>query len=206
MPWVPQDRAADVRVADFWATCADEFDALSDRARALEEENNRAFIKAYGLSDELDATVPLERVSLQVNASWRFPSVDDPTSRRSMTNAEAAKDLVSYAVGCMAGRFSLDKPGLILGAQGATIQAAHLEATYKDTNTLLTYETPDQALAALGEPDHRWGGPAALGVGNNHRFTAFDHRHTGICCSQVNTEYFCHFPSTSNSLSSLSNI
>ena len=122
MPWVPQDRAADVRVADFWATCADEFDALSDRARALEEENNRAFIKAYGLSDELDATVPLERVSLQVNASWRFPSVDDPTSRRSMTNAEAAKDLVSYAVGCMAGRFSLDKPGLILGAQGATMQ------------------------------------------------------------------------------------
>src|SRR5690606_27035314 len=67
-------------------------------------------------------------------------------------------------------------------------------------------QLPDQALAALGEPDHRWGGPAALGVGNNHRFTAFDHRHTGICCSQVNTEYFCHFPSTSNSLSSLSNI
>ncbi|RYE07854.1 MAG: transporter substrate-binding domain-containing protein [Hyphomicrobiales bacterium] len=39
--------------------------------------------------------------------------------------------------------------GQRIGAQGATIQAAHLEATYKDTNTLLTYETPDQALADL---------------------------------------------------------
>jgi hypothetical protein len=33
-----------------------------------------------------------------------------------------AKDIISYAVGCMFGRYSLDEPGLILADQGATIQ------------------------------------------------------------------------------------
>lgn len=33
-----------------------------------------------------------------------------------------ARDLVSYAVGCMFGRYSLDEPGLILADQGATLQ------------------------------------------------------------------------------------
>ena len=45
---------------------------------------------------------------------------------------------------------SLDAPsGLRLGAQTATIQAAWLEANAKADNTVLTYETPDQALADL---------------------------------------------------------
>ena len=36
--------------------------------------------------------------------------------------AEDVSDLVSYAVGCMFGRYSLDEPGLILADQGATLQ------------------------------------------------------------------------------------
>ena len=32
------------------------------------------------------------------------------------------KQLISYAVGCMMGRYSIDKPGLILANQGDTIQ------------------------------------------------------------------------------------
>lgn len=44
----------------------------------------------------------------------------------------------------------LDNPsGLKLGAQGATIQAFWLEANAKANNTILSYETPDQALADL---------------------------------------------------------
>lgn len=45
---------------------------------------------------------------------------------------------------------SLDAPtGLRLGAQGATIQAMWLEQNAKANNTVLSYETPDQALADL---------------------------------------------------------
>ena len=44
----------------------------------------------------------------------------------------------------------LENPsGLRVGAQGATIQAMWLEENLKDDNTILAYETPDQALADL---------------------------------------------------------
>lgn len=39
--------------------------------------------------------------------------------------------------------------GIRIGAQTATIQAAHLETTYKANNTILSYDTPDQGLADL---------------------------------------------------------
>ena len=39
--------------------------------------------------------------------------------------------------------------GVKIGAQGATIQADYLEANFKDGNTLLSYETPDQSVADL---------------------------------------------------------
>lgn len=39
--------------------------------------------------------------------------------------------------------------GLKIGAQTATIQAAYIDANYKASNTVLTYETADQALADL---------------------------------------------------------
>ncbi|MEL0625438.1 BREX-1 system adenine-specific DNA-methyltransferase PglX [Salinibacterium amurskyense] len=41
---------------------------------------------------------------------------------REVDATSVMKDLVSYAVGCMVGRFSTDKPGLILADQGSTIQ------------------------------------------------------------------------------------
>jgi len=66
------------------------------RMQELETENNRLFIEAYGLQDELTPEVPLEQITL--------------------ARADAERDmqrLISYAVGCMMGRYSLDKPGLI---------------------------------------------------------------------------------------------
>ena len=66
------------------------------RMKHLEEENNRFFIEAYGLQDELSAEVSDEQITL-----YR----PDPE--------EDIKRLVSYAVGCTMGRYSLDTPGLI---------------------------------------------------------------------------------------------
>ncbi|NUG08330.1 BREX-1 system adenine-specific DNA-methyltransferase PglX, partial [Acinetobacter bereziniae] len=67
----------------------------------LEEENNKLFIDAYGLQDELTPDVPDEQITL--------------------TRANREKDsqrLVSYALGCMMGRYSLDEPGLIYAHAG----------------------------------------------------------------------------------------
>ena len=67
----------------------------------LEEENNRFFIEAYGLQDELSPDVPEEKITL--------------------SRADREKDcqrLISYAIGCMMGRYSLNEPGLIYAHAG----------------------------------------------------------------------------------------
>ena len=69
--------------------------------KRLEEENNKLFIDAYGLQDELTPDVPDAQITL--------------------TRADREKDsqrLVSYAIGCMMGRYSLDEPGLIYAHAG----------------------------------------------------------------------------------------
>jgi Eco57I restriction-modification methylase len=73
------------------------------KVRILEEENNRHFIEAYGLQDELSPEVPEDQITL-----YRPNREED------------IKRLISYAIGCMMGRYSLDKPGLIYAHSGNT--------------------------------------------------------------------------------------
>ncbi len=72
-----------------------------EEMKRLEEGNNRLFIEAYGLQDELSSDVPEEQITLG--------------------RADREKDiqrLISYAIGCMMGRYSLDAEGLIYAHAG----------------------------------------------------------------------------------------
>ncbi len=73
------------------AECNDRF----NRLKANEEELNRIFIEIYGLQDELSPEVEEK----------------DVTVRRADLQREI-RSLISYAVGCMFGRYSLDVEGL----------------------------------------------------------------------------------------------
>jgi hypothetical protein len=71
------------------------------QAKAWEEKTNDLVIKAYGLQDKISPEVSEEKITL--------------------TLADREKDsqrLISYAVGCMMGRYSLDEPGLIYAHAG----------------------------------------------------------------------------------------
>lgn len=87
----------------------------------LEEENNRIFIDAYGLQDELTPEVPLNEITLTCNPHYRYGGAKGEEELEAMLLADTMRELVSYAVGCMLGRYSLDKPGLILANQGETL-------------------------------------------------------------------------------------
>lgn len=93
--------------------------AAADRVkemRALEEVVNAEVATSFGLLE------------------WKTPSADHlgdlplrrnpfvEGSRSGLSEEELAAELVSYAAGCMLGRYSLDEPGLILADQGATLQ------------------------------------------------------------------------------------
>ena len=72
-----------------------ECDARFSQLKANEEELNRIFIDIYGLQDELT------------------PEVEDKdVTVRKADLGRDIRSLISYAVGCMFGRYSLDEPGL----------------------------------------------------------------------------------------------
>jgi type II restriction/modification system DNA methylase subunit YeeA len=88
----------------------------------LEEKNNRIFIDAYGLQDELMPEVPLTEITLTCNPHYRYGNDKSEDELEALLLADTMRELVSYAVGCMFGRYALDKPGLILANQGETIE------------------------------------------------------------------------------------
>ena len=97
----------------------EEWAARSLAQQQLEIANNEAVAKLYGLEDEVPSYVPLERVSLTNNSAFRWPN-KTPEERDALFTRSAIVDLISYSVGCMFGRYSVDEPGLILGDQGST--------------------------------------------------------------------------------------
>lgn len=90
-------------------------------ACSLEEEVNRHFIDVYGLAQVLDPTVQIQSVAMNSNYLGRYGSLD-PASAKKAATSSAVKDLVSYGVGCMFGRYSLDEPGLVLADQQGALQ------------------------------------------------------------------------------------
>jgi hypothetical protein len=89
--------------------------------KRLEEENNRLFIDAYGLQDELTPEVPIEQITLTVNPAYRYGGNLSEDELWSRFRQDTIKELLSYATGCMMGRYSLDHPGLILANAGDTL-------------------------------------------------------------------------------------
>ena len=117
--------------AALYVALREEWAAECEETRRLEMENNRIFIEAYGLQDELTPDVPWNEITLTCNPWYRYgktaPDGDCSefpidTELESRLKGDTVKELISYAVGCMMGRYSIDKPGLILADQGATLQ------------------------------------------------------------------------------------
>lgn len=99
-----------------------------------EEELNKLFIDIYELNDEMDEKVPFEDITLLKNETkiteiLTSPSIIDDTEEREKTSEgylynrgvklefnkeEIIKQFLSYAVGCIMGRYSIDKNGLIM--------------------------------------------------------------------------------------------
>ncbi|QQN50640.1 BREX-1 system adenine-specific DNA-methyltransferase PglX [Stutzerimonas balearica] len=99
-----------------------EWQAKTDELHSLEESNNRLFIESYGLQDELTPEVPLEEITLTCNPHYRYGGNRSTEELETLLQCDTLRELVSYAIGCMMGRYSLDKPGLILASQGETLQ------------------------------------------------------------------------------------
>lgn len=97
------------KYAAWQAECEERFQQLKKN----EEELNRIFIDIYGLQDELTPDV----ADRDITVHRVFDSKDDvPESMKGSNYVRTMRDeivsLISYAVGCLFGRYSLDVEGL----------------------------------------------------------------------------------------------
>ena len=90
--------------------------------KEVEERVNKYFNKIYDVEDELSPEVPLGDVTLTCNPYYRYGNNKSETELETLQRADTMREFISYAVGCMFGRYSLDKPGLIMANQGETLQ------------------------------------------------------------------------------------
>ena len=94
-----------------------------------EEELNRLFIEIYGLQDEMTPDVDLKDITLLKKELLRRKSAKKATEEDEAEEAglilddkgeiqfnkeEVIKQLISYAIGCNMGRYSIDKEGLVI--------------------------------------------------------------------------------------------
>lgn len=78
-----------------------------------EEELNRKFIEIYDLQDELTPDVPLNEVTILQKGEI---SIED--EEVVWHDDVVIKQFISYLVGCFMGRYSIERPGLIIANQG----------------------------------------------------------------------------------------
>lgn len=118
--------------------------SMIDEMKRLEEENNRFFIDAYGLQGELTPDVHVGQITLTVNPAYRYGGKLPEDEQRTRFRQDTMKELVSYAIGCMMGRYSLDKPGLIY---------AHGGNQGFDANQYKTFRADDDGIIPLLETE-----------------------------------------------------
>lgn len=90
--------------------CENRFQTL----KSNEEELNRIFIDIYGLQDELTPEVEDKNVTVYRIFDCKEDIPESMgSSKYALTKQDVIKSFISYAVGCMFGRYSLDKEGLV---------------------------------------------------------------------------------------------
>ena len=100
-------------IADCYNTWVEECESRFNKLKANEEELNRIFIDIYGLQDELDADVADKDITVHRIFDTKEDILESMKgSNYVRTKRDEVVSLLSYAVGCMFGRYSLDVEGL----------------------------------------------------------------------------------------------
>lgn len=106
---------------------------------ANEVELNRQFIEIYELQDGLTPDVPLSEITI-----LQHGEINVADESLSWNDEVLMKQLISYAVGCMLGRYRLDRPGLHI---------AHPDPTDEETASYMyneqTWEIDDDGIMPL---------------------------------------------------------
>ena len=121
-----------------------EWEEKFHRLHANEEELNRQFIEIYGLQDELTPDVPLDEVSILQKGEI---SIED--GEIVWHEDVIIKQLISYLVGCFMGRYSIDRPGLIIASQHQDLNTLGLKVEGLDNASEGRLEIDDDGIVPI---------------------------------------------------------
>lgn len=111
---------------------------------ANEEELNRQFIEIYGLQDELTPDVPLDEVTILQKGEI---SIED--NKLVWHDDIIVKQFISYLVGCFMGRYSIDKPGLIIASQHQDLNELGLKVEGLDNGAESRLQIDDDGIIPI---------------------------------------------------------
>ena len=126
-----------------------------------EEELNRLFIEIYDLQDEMDEKVSLDDITI-LKKEAKIVEIDNSKAREFSSESEKylydrgvslefnrdelVKQFLSYAIGCIMGRYSTNKPGLIMANRDDVLELSSNKFLVKDTNGELRQEVKTKFL------------------------------------------------------------
>lgn len=109
-----------IHMSDMVSRFKDEWTEKFMQLHANEEELNKQFIDIYGLQDELTPDVPLEEITILQQGE---KTIED--NKMVWHDDVMVRQFVSYAIGCIMGRYSIDRKRLVLANQGDGIEVYH---------------------------------------------------------------------------------
>ena len=126
-----------------------------------EEELNRLFIEIYDLQDEMDEKVSFDDITI-LKKEAKIVEIDNSKAREFSSESEKylydrgvslefnkdelVKQFLSYAIGCIMGRYSTDKPGLIMANSDDVLELSSNKFLVKDTNGDIRQEVETEFL------------------------------------------------------------
>ena len=126
-----------------------------------EEELNRLFIEIYDLQDEMDEKVSFDDITI-LKKEAKIVEIDNSLPKNFFSDSEKylydrgvslefnkdelVKQFLSYAIGCIMGRYSTDKPGLIMANSDDVLELSSNKFLVKDANGDIRQEVETKFL------------------------------------------------------------
>ena len=126
-----------------------------------EEELNRLFIEIYELQDEMDEKVSFDDITI-LKKEAKIVEIDNSKAKEFSSDSEKylydrgvslefnkdelVKQFLSYAIGCIMGRYSTNKPGLIMANSDDVLELSSNKFLVKDANGDIRQEVKTEFL------------------------------------------------------------
>lgn len=91
---------------------------LTKEIKKIEEKNNEFYISTYELEGDIDAIIDIRNITLECNPYYRYSLNSSEPDLNNRFQSDTLTEFLSYTIGCMMGRYSLDREGLVYAHEG----------------------------------------------------------------------------------------